>query len=328
MKICQRYLILFCIACLPTLAQAQWFKDTQAIMGTEIRVELWDTSEPHARGCIDKVMTEMRRIDTTMSPFKPDSELSHINQLAAIHPVKIDKELFDLILRAQWASGISNGAFDITFASIGYRYDYRKGIKPSEDEIKQALPEINYKNIILDRKHSTIHFALKGVRIDLGGIAKGFAVDNSIAILRQCGIKEGLVGAGGDSRIIGDREGRPWMVGIRDPRKEGSSAIVIPLSNTAISTSGDYERYFIKDGVRYHHIINPKTGHSATASRSVTVLGPDATTTDALSTTLFIMGAKDGLRLVDTLPGIEAIMIDAEGKLHYSNGLMDPNPKH
>jgi len=166
------------------------------------------------------------------------------------------------------------------------------------------------------------------VRIDLGGIAKGHAVDQGIEILRQCGIQSALLSAGGDSRILGDKRGQAWMTGIRHPRQKDKFIVAIPLSNTAISTSGDYERFFIEDGVRYHHILNPASGEPAQKSRSVTVLGPDATTTDALSTALFVMGPAQALSLVETLSGIDAIIIDAGGKIHYSRGLQPPENKH
>ncbi|MCG6934490.1 MAG: FAD:protein FMN transferase [Proteobacteria bacterium] len=305
-------------------ASAEWYQDEQAIMGTRIAVEFWVVKGMDARQCGDAVMAEMRRIDAEMSPYREDSELSLVNREAASHPVRISPELFNLIQRAQRVSDLSGGAFDITFASVGYLYDYRQHAKPTDQEISQRLGKINYRLIRLDSESSAISFAKQGVRIDLGGIAKGYAVDNGIRILQDCGVKSGLVTAGGDSRILGDRHGRPWVIGIRDPRKKGSVVVALPLSNTAVSTSGDYERFFIENGERYHHILSPATGKSAHATRSVTVLGPDATTTDALSTTVFVLGPERGIRLIDSLAGIDAVVIDARGKMHYSSGLMPP----
>lgn len=319
------YQVIPLLGCLfSSAAHAEWFTAERAIMGTVIQVELWHQDVTQANQAIDAVLSEMRRIDSDMSPYKADSELSLVNREAAQHPVKISKELFDLIQKSLQISELSAGAFDITFASIGYRYDYRKKIKPSEQVIRATLANIDYHHIVMDAEKQTIRFKRPGVRIDLGGIAKGYAVDNCIKILQARGIKQALVTAGGDTRIIGDHGGRPWIVGIRDPRKKGKSRVVLPLSDTAISTSGDYERFFIKDGVRYHHIISPKTGHSASEVRSVSILGSDATTTDALSTTVFILGVKKGMQLVASLPGIEAVIIDKQGKLYYSNGLADP----
>ncbi len=304
---------------------AEWYKEERAIMGTSIVAEVWSNDADRARKGIEAVMQEMHRIDDLMSPFKADSELSRVNRDAADHPVKISRELFNLIERSLYFSRISHGAFDITFSSVGYMYDYRKGIAPTDQQIKEALPGINYRHLILDRDASTIKFMRKGTRIDLGGIAKGYAVDNCIAILAKMGFSEALVTAGGDSRILGDKNGKPWMTGIRDPRHKGKSAVVIPLSNTAISTSGDYERYFMRGGKRFHHILNPKTGKSVHDTHSASVIGPDATTTDALSTTLFVLGWQKAMKLVASLPGIDAVIIDSKGKMHYSAGLEPPH---
>ena len=309
---------------------AEWYKQSEGIMGTPVNVELWSNSAEQADICIKQVMAEMHRIDELMSPYKKESELALINTRASQHPVTVSKELFGLIQQSIQLSEISNGAFDITFASIGYQYDYRKGDKPSDQTITTLLDRIDYRNIQLDEKKLSVQFSKADVRIDLGGIAKGYAVDNGIRILQACGIKQALISAGGDSRIIGDRKGRPWMTGVRHPRNEDKkgSVVVIPLSDTAVSTSGDYERYFIKDGIRYHHIISPKTGKSAKGAQSVTVLGPDAVTTDGLSTTLFVLGVKKGMALAEKLEGIDAVIIDAKGKIHYSSGLMPPNSQN
>lgn len=320
----QSFFTLFFLALLSGPVQAEWYRDSRGIMGTNIEVELWDRDANHARACTNRVMDEMERINQAMSPYIETSELYQVNLHAAGRPVRISAELFDLIRKSIALSEQSNGAFDITFASVGYKYDYRARQKPDEAEIRASLDRINYRHIVLDDRQHTIRFQKPGVRIDLGGIAKGHAVDNSIRILRECGIRQAMVSAGGDSRIIGDRNGRPWMTGIKDPRHKDKSIIVIPLSDTAVSTSGDYERYFEQDGVRYHHILSPQTGKSVDSTRSVTVLGPDATTTDGLSTTFFVLGPQAGMALVEKLPDIDAVIIDAQGRVHYSSGLMPP----
>jgi thiamine biosynthesis lipoprotein len=309
------------------LAQAQWMTGEEAIMGTAIRVELWAEDKAAGEAAIAAVMAEMHRIDREMSPYKPESELSRINREAADRPVPISAEMFDILSRSIEFSKLSGGAFDITFSSVGYLYDYRRHIKPTEEEIERALPGINYRHILLDAKRRTVKFARPGVRIDLGGIGKGYAVDNSIVLLRKRGITRAIVTAGGDSRVLGDRGGRPWMVGIRDPRRKDGMVAVIPLVNSAISTSGDYERYFEADGVRYHHILNPKTGRSATGVRSVSVIGPDATTTDGLTKPVFILGPEKGLKLIESIPGVDAVIIDADGRMFYSSGLQNRKPK-
>ncbi len=300
---------------------ADWYKQYWDIMGTRVGVELWHTNPQTAKNAITAVKKEMQRIDASMSPFIKTSEVALINREAASHPVKISRELFKLILKAQTLSKKSAGVFDITFASIGYLYNYREHQHPNETTIQNNLTKIDYRQIQLFPKTSSIYFKRKGLRIDLGGIAKGHAVDRCIKILATFGVQHALVMAGGDSRLLGDKKGRPWITGIRHPRHKGKYVVVLPLENTAISTSGDYERFFIEDNVRYHHIIQPSTGKSATASQSVTVLGPDATTTDALSTTLFILATRKALKFINTLPGYDAIIIDKQGVLHFSSGL-------
>jgi thiamine biosynthesis lipoprotein len=305
-------------------AHANWFKQQQDIMGTRVSVELWHANESLARQCSDKIFAEMHRLDAMMSPFQPDSEISLINNNASTETIEVSDEMAEVIDRSLYFSKISNGAFDITFASIGYRYDYRNKVKPSDQLIESSLPSIDYRHINL--KNNALRFDDAGVRIDLGGIAKGYAVDRAIEIAGQCGISEALISAGGDTRILGRKRGKPWIIGIQHPRKENELALVLPLSDTAISTSGDYERFFIRDGQRIHHIINPSTGKSATASWSATVTGPDAMTTDALSTTIFVLGAIKGIALIETLNNIDAIIIDNQGKVHYSSGLQEPPP--
>jgi len=166
-----------------------------------------------------------------------------------------------------------------------------------------------------------IYFNQKYVQIDLGGIAKGYAVDRAITLLSDRGITSAIVTAGGDSRILGDKRGRPWMVGIRDPRNKQELVAALPMTDAAISTSGDYERYFESDGIRYHHIISPKTGESIRSTRSVTVIGTNTTTTDALSTSIFVLGQIKGMKLIESTPEVEAIIIDKAGIMYYSKGL-------
>ncbi len=303
-------------------AYADWYKQQQDIMGTRISVELWHQNESLSMQCSDKIFAEMHRLDAMMSPYKPDSEISFINNNASIATIKISDEMANIIDRSLYFSSISDGAFDITFASIGYRYDYRKQVEPSARMIELSLPSINYRHIELN--NNKLRFNDSGVRIDLGGIAKGYAVDRAIEIVKQCGIKEALVSAGGDSKILGRKQGKPWIIGIQHPRNKNEMALVLPLSNTAISTSGDYQRFFIRDGQRIHHIINPATGISAAETWSATVTGPDALETDALSTTIFVLGAKKGIALIETLENIDAVIIDYQGQVHYSSGFQEP----
>jgi thiamine biosynthesis lipoprotein len=305
-------------------ALAQWHKKSFKVMGTLAHVEFWlDDSVPQATAdkLILAVEQEMQRIDQTMSPYIATSELSAINRDAAIKPVIISKELFDLLTDAHNVAVLTHGMFDITYASIGYQYDYRKHQKPDQTAINNALKAINYQAVTLDKSSSSVRFTHADVKIDLGGIAKGHAVKNCIAILKEAGIEHALISAGGDTTLLGDRIGRPWFVGIKHPRAEDKTAVQLPLSNESISTSGDYERYFIEDGIRYHHIINPKTGDSARNVVSVSIIGKNPTYVDALSTAIFVMGLQQGMALINELPEYEAIIIDNQQTLHVSTGL-------
>ena len=302
--------------------QGAWHHRDEAIMGTAIRVELWADDARDAQSAITAVMDEMHRVDHAMSPHKPASELSRINRDAAREAVQLSEEMYRLIARAIEFSRFSDGAFDISFASVGNLYDYRAGTEPTAEALALGHAAIGWQNLILDPKARTLRFAREGMRIDLGGFAKGHAVDNGVAILAALGIANAIVTAGGDSRVLGDRRGRPWTIAIRDPRRADGIVALLPLEDTAISTSGDYERCFERDGVRHHHLIDPRTGRSADAVRSVTILAPDGLTTEALSKTVFVLGVERGLQLIETLSGVDAVVVDANGVLHYSSGLL------
>jgi thiamine biosynthesis lipoprotein len=299
----------------------QWFSRDEAIMGTAIHVELWGDDALQAERAIDAVMAEMHRIDHLMSPYKSGSELSLINRDAARRAVPVGAELFGLIERSLHFSRLSDGAFDITFASVGHLYDYRQGVAPDAATLERARQAVGWRHLVLDPKAHTIRFARDGVRIDLGGFAKGYVVDTSIAILKRLGVRHAVVAAGGDSHVMGDRRGRPWSIAVRDPRDPKRVVAVLPLQDTSISTSGDYERFFERDGVRHHHLIDPKTGASPRSVRSVTILANDGLTSEGLSKCLFVMGLERGMRLVESVPGVDAVVVDASGALHFSSGL-------
>jgi len=304
------------------LAYATWFEDDQGIMGTNIHVELWSDSAQKSEDAIQAVMDEMQRINQLMSPYIKSSELSQLNSRGSDIAVPVSKELFELIALSVEIAKETDGAFDITFASVGYLYNYRENQKPEQNQIDNLLKAINYRHIKFDVNDHSIFFAHPNVKIDLGGIAKGHAVDNAIEILKQRGIKHALVTAGGDTKLLGDRLGKPWMVGIRDPRNKDNQAVVLPLVDTALSTSGDYERYFEQDGKRFHHILSPKTGTSVYEVQSVSIIGQRSTLNDALSTAVFVLGVQKGMDLLNRTPGYDGIIVDNQRKLHYSNALV------
>lgn len=317
-----KFIIVLFLSLASLQVTANWSEKSFNVMGTQAKVQFWHSNEILSKKLIADVVAEMHRIDQSMSPYIESSELSQVNLLASSKPLVISNELYDLLMKAEQISKMSNGAFDITYASVGYRYNYRNNIKPSEYEIKQGIKGINYQSLKLNKKLKTVFFENLNTRIDLGGIAKGHAVKNCLEILKKAGVKHGLVSAGGDTGLIGDKKGRPWMVAIKHPRADHKAAVHLPLTNEAISTSGDYERYFVENGQRYHHILNPKTGKSANEVVSVSVIGDDPTMVDALSTTLFVLGLEGALNKINSLEGYEAVIIDKYQKLHFSEGLL------
>lgn len=303
-------------------SEGAWLQREEAIMGTSISVVLWSDDAAHGEAAIDAVMAEMHRIDHAMSPHRADSELSRINRDAHTSPVPLSAEMSRLIAKSLAFSAVSNGAFDITYAAVGQLYDYRAGVRPTPAALEQARTAVGYQYLMLDEAAQTIRFARPGMRIDLGGFAKGHAVDQAAAILKARGIAHAHVSAGGDSRVIGDHKGRPWSIGIRDPRRPGEMVAVLPLQDVSISTSGDYERFFEVNGERCHHLIDPATGLSPRSVHSVTILADDGLTTEAMSKSLFVLGLDKGMALIESQAGLDAIVVDNQGELHFSSGLM------
>ena len=292
-------------------------------MGTAIRVELWSDDAAAAGAATHAVMAEMHRVDRAMSPHKADSELSRINRDAGCGAVPLSEEMTTLLARAAAFSALTQGAFDITYAAAGQLYDYRARVRPDRDALAQAQAAVGWRHLELDARAGTVRFHKPGMRIDLGGFAKGHAVDNAATLLARLGIRHAMVSAGGDSRVVGDRRGRPWMIGVRHPRRaENEVVAMLPLEDASISTSGDYERCFDEGGTRFHHVIDPATGRSPQGVHSVTVIADDGLTSEALSKAVFVLGAERGLALVEAQRGVDAVVVDAAGALHFSSGLM------
>lgn len=290
-------------------------------MGTRMEVKLWHESESEARRLIAAAMAEFDRIEAGMSTYRADSEISRVNERAADAPVPVSAEFYGLIRRSLEMSVLSGGAFDITYDSVGQLYDFRNRRRPSESEIEAHLPEIDYRHVVLEPATRTIRFTTPGTRINLGGVAKGYSVERVIALLREAGVRHAFATAGGDTRLLGDHKGRPWVIGVRDPDDAGRLITSLSLADEAISTSGDYERYFDEDGVRHHHILDPSTGKSARGVRSATIVGPDAVMTEGLTKTVFILGAEKGLAIVEALGDYEAVIVDDRRRVMFSTGL-------
>lgn len=301
-------------------AAGNWFQYGFKPMGTQAYVEVYAADEQQAQQAFAKVEAEFSRVNALMSPWVEQSELSLLNRDAAKHPVTVSSEMYQLLKRAAAVSELSQGAFDVTFASVGFQFDYREHKKPDAKTLASQKQWINYRYVEL-LPNNQVRYTKPGVKVDLGGIAKGYTVERSVQILANMGIRHALVSAGGDTRLLGDKLGQPWLVAIKHPRQEDRYAAQLPIVDSAISTSGDYERYFIEDGRRYHHILDPKTGESPGELMSVSVIGADATQTDALSTTLFVLGLERGMALIEQIPGYEAVFINKDRKLFFSSGL-------
>ncbi len=315
-----------------------WVLREEVVMGTAIRVELWAEERRAGEAAAAAVMEEMHRIDRIYSPWKPASELSRINREAARRAVPLSDETFRLLQRALQFSQLTGGAFDITTAAVGRLHDYRQGLQPTPQALQAAQACVGWRGLELDAGARTLRFAREGMCIDLGGFAKGYAVDNAAAILQRRGVRHAWISAGGDSRAIGERVNgqgghdgrsrRPWSVAVRDPRRPGQAVAVLPLIDTSVSTSGDYERGFDTAAGRVHHLVDPATGHSPREVRAVTVLADASDDSglvcEALGKALFVLGPARGLALLAAMDGVDALAIDADGRLHTSPGLAQP----
>lgn len=267
-----------------------------------------------------------------MTTWTLDSEVSRINAAAGSgKPVRIGGETFDVLKHALWIADRSEGAFDITVGAFKglWKFDEdNDGTLPSDSAVKQRLRLVDYHDVILDPRQSSVALRRPGQQITLGGIAKGYIVDRAVAVLRTDGFKDFLVQAGGDLYAAGQRGDRPWRVGVQDPRaarSDGKAAdasfAMITLSDAAFNTSGDYERFIIKDGKRYHHILDPRTGYPVAHTRSVTVLAPSSFLADTLDTALFVMGTEKGLAFAKSLPAVEVLIVDGDNQVHTTPGL-------
>lgn len=309
--------------CFYGTAIAAVYTKKAVVMGTDFEVTMRSRDEASAQAAFEMAVSEMSRVETEMSEWIDGSPVSEINRNAGKSPVKVPEELFGVISAAQTVSDVSGGAFDITWAGMRGVWDFSRGRErvPPEDEVKKKLPLVDYRNVVLDSVNKTVFLKKEGMAIGLGAIAKGYAVDRAAKVIVDAGINDVIVKAGGDMRVQGTDESGPWMIGIRHPRKKEKLLARLPLKDISISTSGDYERYFIKDGVLYHHILDPKTGYPAKKSMSVTIMAPDTMTSDALSTAVFVLGPEDGLKLVERLKGVECVIMDAHGAVTASRGI-------
>lgn len=312
----------FLFGCLFLLVQSAFaqvmIKRDTVLMGSSFDVSVVAETEVLAESYIQQVFDEVIRIDLLISDWKPNSQISEINRNAGIKPVKVDKEVFELTKRALHFSKITNGAFDITVASMDkiWSFDGLMDELPTKEAIQKSIENVGYKNVILNETDSTIFLSKKGMKIGFGATGKGYAADKGRELMLKLGIKGGIVNASGDLASWGRQVDRKsWLIGLRNPFKQGEILRKFPVRNAAMCTSGDYQKFALIDGVRYSHIINPKTGIPASGLTSVTVLGPEAETANGFSTSIMVLGAEAGLQLLESRPDYGCLIITEEGDI-------------
>lgn len=302
------------------------FKKTMPLMDTIVSITVVADSKDRAEKAMDKTFSEINRFGDLINFYSDRSELAEINRNAGIQSVKVSQETLDVIGKAVFAAEKSGGAFDPTLGPVVKLWDFLNKNKPAKIEIEHTLPLVGYKDILIDRTDATVFLKRKGMMIDLGGIAKGYAVDLAVESLKKQGILSGLVSIAGDIRTFGVKpDNNPWTIGIKNPRQTGEKDEIVAkirLSDKAISTSGDYERYFIAEDKRYHHLLDPKTGMPASGCRSVSIVTDKAVDTDAFSTAVFILGPEKGMKLVEQM-GMDAMIIDSSGTIHMTNAIKE-----
>lgn len=298
------------------------YKYHQVAMGTVIEITLIDDDEEAASKAALQAFQEIKRIEILMSRFLGSSDVTRINRSAGVEWVKVSPETAEVIKKAKEISELSEGGFDITVGPLTelWRKAREKKIPPPAEEVKEKLDLVNFKNIEMDQERR-VFLKKRDMAIDLGGIAKGYGVDRAFDVLRSLGYKKLIVNAGGDLRAGGLKDNQPWSIGIQNPRESEKMLTRISVSNMAVATSGDYERFFIYEGKRYHHIFNPKNGFPTEGCQSVTIVAKDCITADALATAVFVLGPEKGYSLCQKLDGVDCLIVDKEGKIIISPNL-------
>ncbi len=291
------------------------------LMGGRFDISIVAKDSLSAEKNIDTIITEISRIENLISDWKPNSQVSQVNQNAGIQPVKVDKEVFELTKRALHFSKITNGAFDISFAAMDkiWKFDGSMTEMPSAEAIKKSVEKVAYKNIVLDSVNSTIFLKLKGMKIGFGALGEGYATNKCQEIMLAKGIKSGIINATGDMSVWGTQiNGKPWNIGITNPFHPDRILATIPLKQGAVTTSGSYEKFVVFNGKRYSHIINPATGYPSTGLCSVTVFGPNAEIANGFSTSSMVLGKKEAIKLLNQFSDYSYIMITDSGKMILS----------
>ena len=307
-----------------TICAQQSFHRSLKLMGSGFQLTVVVKDSAEANRVINLAVDEITRIEKLISSWNPNSETSEINSNAGIKPVKVSQELFNLIKRAKNISGLTDGAFDISYASMDkiWRFDGSMKRMPTKEEIKSSVAKVGFQNIILDAEQSSVFLKEKGMKIGFGAIGKGYAADQAKALLQKNNVQAGIINASGDMNTWGRQpNGEEWTVAITNPLNKTKPAAILPITNGAVVTSGNYEKFVQFNGTRYSHIIDPRTGYPATGILSVTVFAPKAELADALATSVFVMGIETGLNRINQLPKIECIIIDEKGKVITSDNI-------
>lgn len=301
------------------------FKRGLLLMGNHFEISVVSEDQAWAEERIDMAVDEIRRIEKVLTTFKEDSETNLINRNAGIQPVRVSEEVFSLIERSKRISDITQGAFDITYGSIDKRlwnFDKTMTSLPDPKLAKKMVRLINYRNIILDQREQTVFLKEKGMRIGFGGIGKGYAAEMAKTVMQNAGVSSGVVNASGDLAAWGYQpDGKPWTIGIVHPDAAHHPFSYMNITNMAVATSGNYEKFVMIGGKRYSHTINPRTGLPVAGIKSVTMISPNAELCDALATPVTIMGVSAGIHLVNQLKGIECIVIDDDNRLYTSKNI-------
>ena len=314
---------LFLTATLSSFGQIT-YKRKLSMLGSPFEMTVVAKDSVQGNEFIDLAVAEVKRIENLISDWIPTTQISQVNKNAGIKPVKVDKEVFDLVSRAIKVSQITSGAFDISYASMDriWKFDGSMKAMPTEEAIKKSVSKIGYKNIVLDPKEQTIFLKNEGMKLGLGGIGQGYIADKVKELLFSKGCVSGIVNVSGDINAWGKQpDGKPWTVGIVNPLNKNKIFATFPLENSAVETSGSYEKFVIFNGIRYAHIIDPRTGYPAQGVVSVSVFAKQTEIADALATGIFVLGVEVGLDLVNQLKGIQCIIVDDKGKIHSSKGI-------
>lgn len=294
------------------------------MLGSPFEMTVVATDTVQGNQYINQAINEVKRIENLISDWIPTTQISKVNQNAGIAPVKVEKEVFELIVRANKISKLTNGAFDISYASMDKIWKFDGSLKemPTEEAIKNSVAKVGYQNIILNENESTIFLKNKGMKLGLGGIGQGYIADKVKALLIENGCKSGIVNVSGDIFAWGKQpDGKPWTVAIVNPMNKNKVFATFPLEDSAVETSGSYEKFVTFNGKRYSHIIDPRTGYPATGIVSVSVFAKTTELADALATGIFVLGIDVGLDLVNQIKGIECIIVDDKGVVHNSKNI-------